>query len=87
MSTNLIKNEANNLSKLNYSVLVEAKNDGYQATVWGLPDCQVFAATKEDALYNLQELVNKRLKKYRNSYSRNRNLYIRTSLDEICWNV
>ena len=61
MTTNLIKDGADNLSKLNYSVLVEAKEGGYQATVWGLPDCQVFAQTREDALNNLRELVNTRL--------------------------
>ncbi|OCQ97661.1 hypothetical protein BCD64_06065 [Nostoc sp. MBR 210] len=62
MTTNLNNNEVNNLFKLNYSVLIEAKNNGYQATVWGLPDCQVFAATREDALNNLHTLVNSRLK-------------------------
>ena len=61
MTTNLIKNTSNNLSKVNYSVLVEAKEGGYQATVWGLPDYQVFAATREDALLNLHELVKTRL--------------------------
>ena len=62
MSSNLLKNTANHLSKLNYSVLVEAKEGGYQATVWGLPDCQVFAQTREDALNNLHEIVKTRLK-------------------------
>ncbi|MDJ0619509.1 MAG: type II toxin-antitoxin system HicB family antitoxin [Calothrix sp. MO_192.B10] len=61
MTPNLIKNTADNLSKLNYSILIEAKEGGYQATVWGLPDCQVFATTKEEAINNLQELVNTRL--------------------------
>ncbi|MDJ0797823.1 MAG: type II toxin-antitoxin system HicB family antitoxin [Calothrix sp. MO_167.B12] len=61
MTTNLIKNTADNLSKLNYSILIEAKEGGYQATVWGLPDCQVFATTKEEAINNLQELVKNRL--------------------------
>ncbi|BAY13702.1 type II toxin-antitoxin system HicB family antitoxin [Calothrix sp. NIES-2098] len=61
MTINLPKNIANDSSKLNYSVLVEAKEGGYQATVWGLPDCQVFAPTREEALYNLHELVNNRL--------------------------
>ncbi len=61
MTTNLIKNIPDRLSKLNYSVLVEVKDGGYQATVWGLPDCQVFATTREDALLNLHELVNGRL--------------------------
>ncbi|BAY22684.1 hypothetical protein NIES2100_24470 [Calothrix sp. NIES-2100] len=62
MTSNLVKNAANDLSKLNYSVLVEAKEDGYQATVWGLPEFQVFAQTREAALNNLHELVNTRLK-------------------------
>ncbi|MDJ0736367.1 MAG: type II toxin-antitoxin system HicB family antitoxin [Nostocaceae cyanobacterium] len=61
MTTNLIKNTADNLSKLNYSILVEAKENGYQATVWGLPDCQTFATTKEEAINNLHEVLNTRL--------------------------
>ncbi|PAX51326.1 HicB family protein [Brunnivagina elsteri] len=62
MTTNLIKETTNNLSKLNYSILVEAKADGYQATVWGLSDCQVFATTKQEALNNLHELMEYRFK-------------------------
>ncbi len=62
MTQDLLKNTANDSSKLNYSVLVEAKEDGYEATVWGLPDCQVFAQTREEALNNLHELVKNRLK-------------------------
>lgn len=62
MTSNLLKNPANDISKLNYSVLVEAKEGGYQATVWGLPEYQVFAQTREEALNNLHELVNTRLK-------------------------
>ncbi|MGH8001011.1 MAG: type II toxin-antitoxin system HicB family antitoxin [Brasilonema sp.] len=61
MTTNLVNNTADNLFKLNYSVLVEEKEGGYQATVWGLPDCQVLAATRQEALKNLHELVNARL--------------------------
>ncbi len=61
MTVNLIKNNAETISKLNYSVLVEEKTGGYQATVWGLPDCQVFAKTREDAINHLHELVNIRL--------------------------
>ncbi|MDZ7960614.1 MAG: type II toxin-antitoxin system HicB family antitoxin [Aulosira sp. DedQUE10] len=61
MTTNLLKNTANELSKVNYSVLVEAKEGRYQATVWGLPEFQVFAQTREEALNNLHELVNTRL--------------------------
>jgi predicted RNase H-like HicB family nuclease len=61
MTSNVLKNTANELSKLNYSVLVEAKKGGYQATVWGLPEFQVFAATREEALNNLHEIINTRL--------------------------
>ncbi len=62
MTTNIIKNAADNLSKLNYSILIEAKEGGYHATVWGLPECQVFATTKEEAINNLHELMENRLK-------------------------
>lgn len=62
MTQDLLKNTANDSSKLNYSVLVEATEGGYQATVWGLPDCQVFAQTREDALNNLHEFVKNRFK-------------------------
>ncbi len=61
MTTNLIKNTAQT-HKLNYSILIEAKEGGYQATVWGLPDCQVFATTKQEAIDNLHELMENRLK-------------------------
>ncbi|MER3492129.1 MAG: HicB family protein [Mastigocladus sp. ERB_26_2] len=61
MTTNLLKNSADNLSKLNYSVLIEEKQSCFQATVWGIPECQVFATTREDALKNLHELVNSHL--------------------------
>ncbi len=60
MTTNLIKNTTET-QKLNYSILIEAKENGYQATVWGLPDCQVFATTKEEAINNLHELMENRL--------------------------
>ncbi|MGF1992554.1 MAG: type II toxin-antitoxin system HicB family antitoxin [Nostoc sp. ZfuVER08] len=60
MTSNLLKNTVDSSSKFNYSVLIEAKENGYQATVWGLPDCQVFSATREEALKNLHELVNSR---------------------------
>lgn len=61
MTANLIKDNAQTVSKVNYSVLIEEFEGGYQATVWGLPDCQVFAPTRKDALANLHELVNNRL--------------------------
>ncbi|MBG1269226.1 type II toxin-antitoxin system HicB family antitoxin [Nostoc sp. WHI] len=60
MTNDLLKNTTNSPSIFKYSVLVEVKEDGYQATVWGLPDCQVFSATREEALKNLHELVNTR---------------------------
>ncbi|QLE54221.1 type II toxin-antitoxin system HicB family antitoxin [Nostoc sp. TCL26-01] len=62
MTSNSLQKTTNELSKLNYSVLIEEKEGGYQATVWGLPDCQVFATTREDALHNLHEIVDRRLK-------------------------
>ncbi|WP_414623218.1 type II toxin-antitoxin system HicB family antitoxin [Calothrix sp. CCY 0018] len=61
MTTNLIKNTTQT-DKLNYSILIEAKEGGYQATVWGLPDCQVFATTKEEAINSLHEFMENRLK-------------------------
>lgn len=62
MTQDLLKNTANDSSKLNYSVLVEATEGGYQATVWGLPECQVLAQTREEALNNLHEVVKNRFK-------------------------
>lgn len=61
MTTDLVKNITEDLNKLDYSVLVEKKEDGYQATVWGLADCRVFAATREEALSKLHQAVNDRL--------------------------
>lgn len=61
MTTNLTLDNAHSVSKVNYSVLIEEFEGGYQATVWGLPDCQVFAPTREDAIENLNKLVNTRL--------------------------
>ena len=61
MTTHLVKNTTDGLSTFNYSVLVEQKEDGYQATVWGQPDLVVFAPTREEALKNLNELVDTRL--------------------------
>lgn len=61
MTAELVKNKTQNLSKFDYSVLVEQKEGGYTATAWGLPDCQVFAATREEALSKLHSLVNNRL--------------------------
>ncbi|MDF5718112.1 MAG: type II toxin-antitoxin system HicB family antitoxin, partial [Rhizonema sp. NSF051] len=49
--------------KLNYSVVIEKKEDGYQATVWGMPEYQVFAKTREEVLFNIHQLVNAHLQK------------------------
>jgi predicted RNase H-like HicB family nuclease len=61
MSSNLLKKSFNDISNLDYSVLIEKQENGYQATVWGLPDCHVFAPTREAALNNLQDLLKTRL--------------------------
>jgi hypothetical protein len=57
MTVDLVKNKTENLSKFDYSVLVEQKEGGYTAKVWGLPDWQVFAATREEALSKLHSFV------------------------------
>ncbi len=50
-------------SKLSYSVLIEAEQDGrFYAVVLGLPDCKSSGKTENEALENLQQLVQKRLK-------------------------
>jgi hypothetical protein len=61
MRANLVNNTTDNLSKLNYSVLIEKQKDGYQATIWGMPDYKAMAPTREQALKNIHELVNARL--------------------------
>jgi hypothetical protein len=61
MTAEFVKNKTENLSKVDYSVLVEQKEGGYTATVWGLPDCQVFAASRDEALSKLHSFVNNRL--------------------------
>lgn len=52
----------NNFAKFNYSALVEKREGGYQASLWGLPDYSVFETTREDALKKLRQLVDTRLK-------------------------
>lgn len=64
MNTDLLKTTNDNLTKLNYSVLIEKKQDGYQATVWGMPDYQIFAKTREEAISNIHQLVNAHLQKF-----------------------
>ncbi|GJD15180.1 hypothetical protein RIVM261_001360 [Rivularia sp. IAM M-261] len=61
MVTKFVKSENQDLSKVNYSILVEEKEGRYTATVWGLPECQSEASTKEEAIQNLYEIVNTRL--------------------------
>ncbi|MDF5724149.1 MAG: type II toxin-antitoxin system HicB family antitoxin [Rhizonema sp. PD37] len=62
MNTDLLKSTASNLPTLTYSVLVEAqKDEGYKATVLGLPDCNANGATREEALTNLRQLLTTRL--------------------------
>jgi len=62
MTSVLGKNDSGNLAKVNYSALVEKKEGGYQATVWGLPEFSVFDINREEALKKLHQLVNHRLK-------------------------
>ncbi|BAZ09311.1 hypothetical protein NIES4071_11190 [Calothrix sp. NIES-4071] len=61
MITKFVKNQNQDLSKVNYSILIEEKEGGYTATVWGLPECQSEAQTREEAIQNLYEIVNTRL--------------------------
>jgi predicted RNase H-like HicB family nuclease len=49
-------------SKLSYNVLIETEQDGrFYAVVLGLPDCKSSGKTENEALENLQQLVQKRL--------------------------
>jgi len=61
MITKFVKNENQDLSKVNYSILIEEKEGAYTATVWGLPECKTEASTREEAIQNLYEIVNTRL--------------------------
>ena len=48
--------------KLSYSVLVENQQDGrFSAVVLGLSDCKSSGKTENEALENLQQLLQKRL--------------------------
>ncbi len=46
---------------MNYPILIEETEGGYTAKVWGLPECQSEASTREEAIQNLYEIVNTRL--------------------------
>lgn len=49
--------------KSSYNVLVEYQNqERVKASVLGWPECQVEASTKEEALQQLQEIVNQQLR-------------------------
>ncbi|MDF5732360.1 MAG: type II toxin-antitoxin system HicB family antitoxin [Rhizonema sp. PD38] len=49
-------------SKLSYSVLVQNEQDGrFSAVVLGLSDCKSLGKTENEALENLQQLLQKRL--------------------------
>lgn len=61
MVTKFVKSENQDLSKVNYSIIIEEKEGRYTATVWGLPECKSSASTKEEAIQNLYEIVNTRL--------------------------
>ena len=56
-------NSDTDTSKLSYSVLVENEQDGrFSAVVLGLSDCKSSGKTENEALENLQQLLQKRLK-------------------------
>lgn len=63
MNTSSLTLTPSNLPKLNYSVLIEEEEKAYKATVWGLPDCQAFGTTREEALANVRQLLTARLAK------------------------
>lgn len=63
MNTNSLILTPSNLPKLNYSVLIEEEEKAYKATVWGLPDCEAFGTTREEALANVRQLLTARLAK------------------------
>ncbi|WP_315788032.1 type II toxin-antitoxin system HicB family antitoxin [Fischerella sp. JS2] len=53
-------------SKLTYTVLVESEPDGrFSAVVLGLSDCKSSGKTENEALENLQQLLQKRLQNSR----------------------
>ncbi|PMB25548.1 type II toxin-antitoxin system HicB family antitoxin [Fischerella thermalis] len=60
------KNPDNDTSKLTYSVLLESESDGrFSAMVLGLTDCKSSGKTENEALENLQQLLQKRLQNSR----------------------
>lgn len=62
MNTYSLTFEQQSLTKLTLNVLVENEKEGsISATVLGLPDCKVMAATRQEALDNLRQLLTARL--------------------------
>jgi predicted RNase H-like HicB family nuclease len=59
-------NSNSDTSKLTYNVLVEPVSDGkFSAVVLGLSDCKSYGKTENEALENLQQLLQKRLQNSR----------------------
>jgi predicted RNase H-like HicB family nuclease len=63
MNANFVLTPTDHLSKLTYHVLIEEEQEGYKATVLGLPNCQTTGKTREAALTNLRNLLGRRLQK------------------------
>ncbi|MEB3179078.1 MAG: type II toxin-antitoxin system HicB family antitoxin [Nostocaceae cyanobacterium] len=51
------------MNKFTYPVLIQELEDGYKATVLGLPNCESIAETREAALTNLQQVLTEFLAK------------------------
>ncbi|BAY23446.1 hypothetical protein NIES2100_32110 [Calothrix sp. NIES-2100] len=59
-------NSNSDTSKLTYNVLVEREPDGrFSAVVLGLSECKSYGKTENEALENLQQLLQKRLQNSR----------------------
>ncbi len=62
MKSTLLTVSEENLPQVTYSVILKQEKEGvYQATVWGLADCQATGATKEAALKSINEILTARL--------------------------
>jgi hypothetical protein len=56
MTASFVNNQNQDLSKVNYPILIEEKEGAYTVTVWGLPECKSEAQTREQAIQNLHEI-------------------------------
>jgi len=63
MTANFVLTSPKNLNKFSYPVLIQELEDGYKATVLGLPNCESIAETREAALTNLQQVLTEFLAK------------------------